>query len=155
MFEPIREVLFDNGVISVQLLSLEQRPPGMGSPLQLVPDRTALIVVDVQRHFTEAPPFVAMRNIIPPHLTPSTICSRDRDDRYSPQVRVQTGYGRCWKTRIKNAADDGWSSLKWRRSEPPCSRQPISRDCGRTRSTSVRCGRDEDSFQRLLGNESP
>jgi len=65
MFELIREVLLKNGVISVQPLSLEQPPPGMGSPLQLVPGRTALIVVDVQRHFTEAPPFAAMRNIIP------------------------------------------------------------------------------------------
>jgi len=65
MFEPTREVLFDNGVISVQPISLERRPPGMGSPLRFAPDRTALIVVDVQRHFTEALPFAAMRNIIP------------------------------------------------------------------------------------------
>jgi nicotinamidase-related amidase len=65
MFDPTREVLSVNGVISIRPLPLEPRPPGSGSPLLLAPERTAVIVVDVQRCFTEAPPFVAMRQIVP------------------------------------------------------------------------------------------
>ncbi len=37
----------------------------MGSAILLVPEKTAVIVVDVQRAFTEAPPFAAMRQIVP------------------------------------------------------------------------------------------
>lgn len=65
MFEPTQEVSSANGLISVRPLSVEHRPPGSGSPLSLVPERTAVIVVDVQRAFTEAPPFAAMREIVP------------------------------------------------------------------------------------------
>lgn len=65
MFEPTLEVSSDDGVISVRPLSVEHRPPGSGSLLSLIPERTAVIVVDVQRAFTEAPPFAAMREIVP------------------------------------------------------------------------------------------
>ena len=65
MAEPKREILFGNGVISIHPRFFSSRPPGMGSPLLLVPERTAVIVVDVQRAFTEAPPFAAMREIVP------------------------------------------------------------------------------------------
>ncbi len=65
MFEPTRKVSSDNGVISVRPLSVQHRPPGSGGPLSLVPERTAVLVVDVQRAFTEAPPFASMRQIVP------------------------------------------------------------------------------------------
>lgn len=65
MFKSTREVLSDNGVISVRPDSQTPRPPGSGSPLLLIPERSAVIVVDVQRAFTELPPFAAMREIVP------------------------------------------------------------------------------------------
>ncbi len=65
MLESTREVLCENGIISVRPLAMPVRPPGMGSPLLLAPERTAVMVVDVQRLFTEAPPFAAMRQIVP------------------------------------------------------------------------------------------
>jgi len=65
MSEPTLEVSSDNGVISVPHLSVEHRPPGSGSLFSLIPESTAVIVVDVQRAFTEAPPFAAMREIVP------------------------------------------------------------------------------------------
>jgi nicotinamidase-related amidase len=65
MLEPVREVLSNNGVISVRPLAMPVRPPGTACPLLLAPERAAVIVVDVQRHFTEAPAFSAMRQIVP------------------------------------------------------------------------------------------
>jgi ureidoacrylate peracid hydrolase len=65
VFKPAREVLCNNGVISIRPDSQGPRPPGSGSPLLMVPERSAVIVVDVQRAFTELPPFAAMREIVP------------------------------------------------------------------------------------------
>lgn len=65
MIEQAREVLSEKGVISVWPLSTEHRPPGSGSALKLAPAITAVIVVDVQRYFTEVTPFAAMRQIVP------------------------------------------------------------------------------------------
>ena len=65
MFESNREVLCSNGVISVRPNSRQPRPPGSGSPLLLKPERTAVIVVDVQPAFTQLPPFAAMVEIVP------------------------------------------------------------------------------------------
>lgn len=65
MSQAIRQVFSENGVISVRPVPVVHRPPGSGSPLLLAPERTAVIVVDVQRAFTEAPPFAAMRQIVP------------------------------------------------------------------------------------------
>ena len=65
MLKSTREVLSDNGVISVRPDSHAPGPPGSGSSLLLAPERSAVIVVDVQRAFTELPPFAAMREIVP------------------------------------------------------------------------------------------
>ena len=65
MFESTRELLCNNGVISVLPESHQPRPPGSGSSLLLAPERSAVIVVDVQRAFTQLPPFAAMREIVP------------------------------------------------------------------------------------------
>lgn len=59
------QVIFDKGVLSVRSLSMQPRPPGAGEPLLLVPGKTAVVVVDVQRYFTESPPFMGMRQIVP------------------------------------------------------------------------------------------
>lgn len=62
---PTREIVSDNGIISVRPSFTHFQPPGAGSPLLLNPEKTAVVIVDVQRFFTETPPFSAMRQIVP------------------------------------------------------------------------------------------
>ena len=65
MSEPSREVVAHGGVVTVRSASTGPRPPGSGSPLVLAPAKTAVVTVDMQRYFTDTPPFGAMRQIVP------------------------------------------------------------------------------------------
>jgi ureidoacrylate peracid hydrolase len=65
MLEPTREVFVDNGMIRIRPCFAALQPPGAGSSLALAPEKTAVVIVDVQRYFTETPPFSAMQQIVP------------------------------------------------------------------------------------------
>ena len=65
MPKPTQDVRSDNGIISVRPLFMTFQPPGAGSPLLLAPEKTAVVIVDVQRFFAETPPFSAMQEIVP------------------------------------------------------------------------------------------
>jgi ureidoacrylate peracid hydrolase len=59
-------VVSEGGLIAVHPRAAKGRPPGMGAPLMLDPATAAVVVVDMQKYFLETPPFMGMREIVPP-----------------------------------------------------------------------------------------
>jgi len=61
-----RQVTAEDGQVVVPPRAVAGRPPGMGHALRLVPRRTAIVIIDVQRYFLDTPPFAAMRETVRP-----------------------------------------------------------------------------------------
>jgi len=61
-----RQVTAEDGQVVVPPRAVAGQPPGMGHALRLVPSRTAIVIIDVQRYFLDTPPFAAMRETVRP-----------------------------------------------------------------------------------------